>query len=213
MTVLVCAAHADDEVIGCGATIAKLAKTEKVIVVIFSYGSGEAGSLLSWPPFMSEEELRRKRILESKKACSILGVSETIFLGIIEDIENEFDFEKREKLLNIIKKYKPSKIFYHSAKDAHPHHIAVNKIMNEIISKLDYKPEVFKFQINLFDFGKKEPTVIIDVSKEFPLKMKALSCFKSQILSIYLLEPLILLKGIIYGRRHGFKYAEYFYGE
>ena len=85
--------------------------------------------------------------------------------------------------------------------------------INEIISKLDYKPEVFKFQINLFDFGKKEPTVIIDVSKEFPLKMKALSCFKSQILSIYLLEPLILLKGIIYGRRHGFKYAEYFYGE
>ncbi len=211
MTTLVCAAHADDEVIGCGATIAKLAKKEKVIVVIFSYGSGSAGAATSWPLFMSEEKLRKRRIYESKRAGLILGVHETIFLDITSDIESEFDSEKKEKILEIIRKYKPDKIFYHSLKDAHPHHQAVNKIMNEIISELNYNPTVYTYQINTFEIGNHEPKIIFDVSKEFPLKIKALLCFKSQIISWLILGPLIILKGILYGKKHGFKFAEYFY--
>ena len=212
MTTLICAAHADDEVIGCGGTIAKLAKKEKVIVLIFSYGSGHAGVLTSWPPFMSKEKLRNRRAYESHKAGNILGVYKTIFLGIDSDIESEMDLKKKERILEIINEYKPDKIFYHSNKDIHVDHLAVNKIMEDIILKLKYKPEVYTYQINLFDFGRKEPKIIFDVSKEFPLKIKALLCFKSQIISLLVLSPLILLNGILFGRRYGFKFAEYFYG-
>ncbi len=213
MTVLVCAAHADDEVIGCGGTIAKLAKKEKVIVLIFSYGSGEAGSWTSWPPFMSEEELRSRRIYESNKAGVILGVDKTIFLDIVSDIENEFDDEKRKQVIDLIKKYKPGKIFYHSSKDMHPHHIAVNKIMTSIIKELNYKPDIYTYQVNTFEVDSSEPRFVFDVSKEFYLKIKAILSFKSQILSLLVLSPIILLKGIIYGKKHGFKFAEYFYND
>ena len=212
MTVLVCAAHADDEVIGCGGTIAKLAKKEKVIVLIFSYGSGHAGILTSWPPFMSKEKLRQRRIYESHRAGVILGVHRTIFLGVHSDIAAEIDVAKKQKIMEIIEHYKPDKIFYHSRKDVHPDHLEVNKVMSEIVSNLKYKPEVYTYQINLFGFGSSEPKLIIDISKEFPLKVKALMCFKSQIISLIVLSPLILLSAILSGRKYGFKYAEYFYG-
>jgi LmbE family N-acetylglucosaminyl deacetylase len=213
MTILVCAAHADDEVIGVGGTIAKFSKKEKVIVVIFSYGSGHAGVLTSWPPFMSEEKLRNRRVYESYKAGTILGVHQTIFLGVKSSIENEFDLAKREKLMEIIKKYKPNKIFYHSRKDVHPDHHAVNRIMEEeILPKLNYKPEIYTYQINLFGFGNSEPKLVIDITDEFPTKVKALLCFKSQIISLLVLSPLIILSAKLSGKKYGFKFAEYFYG-
>ncbi len=212
MTVVVCAAHADDEVIGCGGTIAKLSKSEKVIVLIFSYGSSSAGSLTSWPPFMSEEKLRKRRRYESEKADQILGVSETIFLDIKSDIEDEFGIKHKKKIFEILDKYKPNKIFYHSSKDAHPDHHAVFEIMENIVPKLNYNPEIFTYQINMFDFGTKNPKIVFDVSNEFNLKIKAMMNFKSQILSLVLLSPLILMKGWLNGKKHGFKFAEYFYG-
>ncbi len=213
MTVLVCAAHADDEVIGCGATIAKLSKKEKVIVLIFSYGSSSAGSLTSWPPFMSNKELKQRRIYESEKAGHLLGVEKTIFLGIDSEIKEDFTSKHRKKILDIIEEYKPNKIFYHSSKDAHPDHHAVFEIMEKIVPELNYKPEIFTFQINMLDFSTEEPKIIFDVSDEFNLKIKAMLNFKSQIISILILSPLVLLKGWLYGKKHGFKFAEYFYGK
>ena len=117
MTVVVCAAHADDEVIGVGSTIAKFAKKEKVIVIIFSYGVGFASRATSLPPMMSKEDLAKKRVLESKKAADILGVKETIFLGIKKDLPGELDEEQKQKITDILNKDKPTKLFYHSSKD------------------------------------------------------------------------------------------------
>lgn len=212
MTTLVCAAHADDEVIGCGATIAKLAKTEKVIVLIFSYGSGQEGVLTSWPPFMKEEQLKNKRVYESKRSGVVLGVTETIFLGMKSDILSEFRIEHKEKIRQILKQYKPDKIFFHSSTDAHPHHLAVNTIMKKMIARIRPRPKVYLYRVNTIEMGASEPKFVFDVSKEFPLKLKSMLSFKTQILSILVLSPLILLKGMIQGRKHGFRFAESFYG-
>lgn len=217
MTVLVCSAHADDEVIGVGGTIAKMAKEEDVIVLIFSYGGGSfaglSDRLTSWPPMMSEEKLIETRVKESKKADELLGVKETIFLGIKGNIPKEFKLEQKEKLKAIINQYKPDKIFYHSVKDGHPDHLAVNKVMHSIIEKMQKKPEIYTYQINLFDFSMKESKLIIDVSKEFQKKLNALAEFKSQVLWTTPLKFMVLLKAIIFGKKQGFKFAEYFYTE
>lgn len=211
MTTLVFAAHADDEVIGVGGTIAKLAATEKVVVVIFSYGADFAGRLTSLPPLMSEQDLIKIRVAESQRAGNILGVSETIFLGI--NLHKGITHEQKKKVADIIKKYEPKRIFYHSIKDGHPDHLAVTKAMNEIISKMKKKPEVLKFQVSLFDFSSKDPSWIYDVSDVYRLKLNALHQFKSQKLWTIPLTPLTLLKGIVFGRRSNCKFAEYFYSE
>ena len=215
MTTLVCAAHADDEVIGVGGTIAKLAKEgEDVVVLVFFYGTGLAGRLFSWPPWISEEELTQKRVEESKKAGKILGVKETIFVGMRGgggDIEKEFTPEKKQMILNIFKKYKPDKVFLHSIKDGHPEHRFVTRVVFDMIDVMDEKPEVFTYQVNLFDFSEKDSKIIYDVSDTYKKKLKALKCFESQKISITGLEPMILLKGVHLGKKHNMKFAEYFY--
>jgi LmbE family N-acetylglucosaminyl deacetylase len=214
MTTLVCAAHADDEVIGLGGTIAKLAKTEDVVVVIFFYGADLAGRLFSWPPWLSEEKLTKKRVYESQKACDFLGVKETVFLGLKSSAGMKTLDESRKHLLtNLIQKYKPDKVFYHSIKDGHPDHLLVHKTMEELVSKMEKKPEVYMYQINLFDFSQKEPKIIFDISDVFHKKLKALEFFKTQLPSVAPLKLLILLKAIYFGRMHNMKYAEYFFAE
>lgn len=213
MTVLVCSAHPDDEVIGAGGTIAKLAKKEKVIVVIFSYGVDFAARISSLPPMMSEEKLTKVRVAESKRAGEILGVKETIFLGIKGNLEKELDPEQKQKITDIVNRYKPKKIFFHSSKDGHSDHLAVNRTMREIIEKMKYKPEVYKYQINLFDFSQKDPKIIFDVSKEFKKKLRALDEFRSQRIWTGPLKLMILLKGIVFGKKQGSKFAEYFFAE
>jgi len=212
MTVLVCAAHADDEVIGLGGTIAKFAKTEDVIVVIFFYGANFAGRIWSWPPTLNEEQLTKKRVYESQKAGNYLGVTETIFLGMKGETDT-IDESRKQLLEAIIKKYKPNKIFYHSIKDGHKDHRLVNRVMKEIIPKIEEKPEIFTYQINLFDFSHREPKIIFDVSNEFNKKLKALDFFKTQRISVMLLKPLILLKSLYFGKKHNVGFAEYFFTE
>lgn len=212
MTTLIFAAHADDEIIGVGGTIAKLAKKEKVIVVVFSYGADFWARISSWPPWLNEKELTKIRVAESKRAGDILGVSETLFLGI-KNLKKEINTEQKKKIIDLINKYKPKRIFYHSSKDGHPDHLAVTKVMNEIISRLKKKPEILKYQISLFDFSSKDPSWIYNVSDEYNIKLDALKEFKSQILWTAPLKFIVMLKGVVFGKRSNNKFAEYFYSD
>jgi LmbE family N-acetylglucosaminyl deacetylase len=162
---------------------------------------------------MSEENLTRVRVAESKKAGAILGVKETIFLGMRYDLTEEINEEQKKKIMGVLEKYKPRAIYFHSLKDGHKDHRAVYYTMEGIIKKLKEKPEKYTYQINLFDFSEKEPKVIVDVSDEFRKKLEALEQFKSQRIWTMPIKFLILLKGIFFGKRHGFKFAEYFYAE
>jgi len=204
MTTIVCVAHPDDEAIGPGGTIAKLSQEEDVIVVCFSYGQ-------SWPFWKNEQEVIKMRVRESRLAGEILGIKEKFFLGMNDgNIEQEYDVKKRETLKGIFQKYKPDKVFFHSIQDAHPDHLAVNKAVNEIISKM--KIDVYTFEINLWNwFQQKTPRVVFDVSDVWVRKVRAMNQFKSQKLFVKPFGALVTLKAYYYGKKIGSKYAEVFY--
>ncbi len=203
--ILIAAAHPDDEVIGAGATIAKLAKKEKVTSLIFSQGE-------KFPFWMDKEEIIRVREKESLKADKILGVSKTIFLRM-KDGEVEKEIKKRKKeLLDIVKKINPSKIFFHSSKDLHKDHLAVNKFILYAVKKLNLKAKLFAYEVSFWDiFAELKPFTYFDVSLTFAKKIKALEQFKSQSIIISMLKPLIKAKAIYYGKKFNCKFAEIFY--
>jgi LmbE family N-acetylglucosaminyl deacetylase len=202
MTILVCAAHPDDEVIGVGGTIAKLSKTEDVISVIFSYGD-------KYPFWKAETDNKKKRMQESKSCEEILGIKKTYFLGYKDmEIKSNFD-EALKKLSAIMKQYKPSRVFTHTKTDGHPDHRATHEITIESVKKSFIDTQILTFDINFFNFHK-GLKVVYDITNTFSKKMEALSVIKSQRGIIILLKPLILLKALIYGWQNGFKYGECF---
>ena len=71
--ILVLAPHPDDDIIGCGGSIARVtAQGHEVIILYFT--SGESGSLEVDPP-----QLARSREDEARLAGHLLGVREFLF--------------------------------------------------------------------------------------------------------------------------------------
>ena len=123
-SILILAAHPDDEVLGCGGTIAKLADEGATIHVAFLADgvfsrAGAAGE--------QQAELNARRAA-AQKACDILGVK-SVFFGEFPD--NRMD---TIALLDIIKpietlvaKYQPDTVFTHHAGDVNIDHRRIHE--------------------------------------------------------------------------------------
>lgn len=123
-TIVILAGHPDDEVLGCGGTIAKLADEGATIHVAFLADGvfsrvGDASA--------QQAELIARRAA-AQKACDILGVT-SVFFGDFPD--NRMD---TVALLDIIKpiealvaKYQPDTVFTHHAGDVNIDHQRIHQ--------------------------------------------------------------------------------------
>jgi LmbE family N-acetylglucosaminyl deacetylase len=208
--VLFLVAHNDDQIIGAGGTIAKYAKEGiKVVTIIFSFGEVSL-------PHMQEKESRKTRVKESKRAAKILGEEETYFLGLTEnkfseEIENK---DIKSKIQAIIERTQPSKIFTHSIDDPHPDHRSVYKFTLDLVDEIDYKGEVFSFNIwNFFiNFRRRDlPRMAVDITDTFKKKVEAFKKHKSQAPAMLFHMWSIYFQAFMHGLNNNCKYAEVFY--
>ncbi len=184
-TVLILSAHSDDFVLGAGGTIAQyVQQKKKVKVIIFSYGEKSH-------PWLKRNVTKKMRSREAFLASKILRCSIS-FLDLREFKFYE-DYQKiSPKLLHLIKKENPRKIFTHSHEDPHPDHQAVHKITLELYDQLMQKPEVYMYSVwNPVSFRTLYPALYVDVTKTFSIKLKALKQFTSQ--RIHIAYPFVLL--------------------
>jgi LmbE family N-acetylglucosaminyl deacetylase len=123
-SILIIAAHPDDEVLGCGGTIAKLADEGATIHVAYLADGvfSRVGDTV-----VQQEELHVRR-MASQKACDILGVK-SVFFGDFPD--NRMD---TVALLDIIRpieamvgKYQPDTVFTHHAGDVNIDHRRISE--------------------------------------------------------------------------------------
>ncbi|MBT3814429.1 PIG-L family deacetylase [Candidatus Woesearchaeota archaeon] len=188
-TIFVFGAHTDDFVIGAGGTIAKyIEEGKKVISVVFSLGE------LShfW---LKDHVIKGIRSQETLVAGELMGC-ETIFLKLGDQkIQEDYDkYHLEEKLLKILNKEKPTKIFTHSIEDPHPDHKTVQRITLDLYEKVNFqpKPEVYVYSVwNPVSFKTSWPALYVDVRKTFSRKLDALKEFKSQ--KVHVAYPFILL--------------------
>ena len=207
-TVLFFCAHNDDQIIGAGGTLAKYAREGKYIVtVILAFGEGSH-------PWLQKREIIVQRVRESKKADKILGGKELMYFGVQEGRFRE-DAQKKNlkaKVVKLIQDRRPAKIFTHSIDDPHPDHKAAYYILEEALKQLDYAPEVYTFSVwNPITIRKRNyPKLFVDISKTFPIKIKALMAHESQKIAVFTLLWNIYRTAIVNGLKHGCKYAEMF---
>lgn len=205
-TIIVFSAHSDDFVIGAGGTIFNYtSEGKKVIAIVFSYGE-------SSHPWLKENIIQKMRSDETLEACKLLNCDVFFF-----DLK-EFNFKKEyqeknieKKLLELLEKERPSKIFTHSSEDPHPDHNTVNLITTELFEKLKPKPELYIYSVwNPVSFKTTFPALCVDITDSFKIKLKALKTFRSQ--KIHVAYPFFLLlfralrEGIRIRKRFGEKF-------
>ncbi len=206
--VLVICAHSDDQAIGAGGYIAKLAREgAEVRTIIASFGENSH-------PHLKEKEVRTMRVLESKRADRILGGSGVMFLGL-----REGKFEKEcasrgllPKLVEHLKRFHPDIILTHSSDDPHPDHRAVHRLALDMRSGASSSCEVWTFDIwNLWNLKRRAPRAAIDITSTFRRKLDAIVAFKSQKVAIITLIVPVYARAFFWGLRSHVRYAEGYY--
>lgn len=196
MNILVIAAHPDDEVLGCGGTIAKHVKNkDNVYVVIMS--TGGRGSSLEF---------------NAIDAKTILGYNQLYF----EDLpDQKFDQIPLLRITQMIENYieivKPDIIYTHSNTDLNKDHriifeatLTASRPCSCNVKKL-YSFEVLSSTEWGFTAFKPQLFVEIDVEE----KLKAMECYPSEINEVRSLEN-IKLKAAVNGNIVLKKYCETF---
>jgi len=186
--VLVVAAHPDDEVLGCGATISKFSKL-KYNVNVLILGKG-LDSRLNFSKKNSLEKKRTKLLSSAIKANKLLGVKKINFENFPD---NQFDTVSLLKIAKIIEshimKSKPNTILTHSISDLNiDHQKTFEAVMTATrTSTSNFVKNIYSFEVPsstdwAFNFKKKNfiPNLFINVEKEIQTKLKALKFYSSE---------------------------------
>jgi len=182
MKILVIAPHPDDEVLGCGGTIAKYAKKgENVYLCIVTK---------AYAPEWSEEFLKN-RPKEIKKANKILGIKKTYFLDFpTVKLDTIPQNELNEAILRVLNKIKPEIVYL-------PHMGDINKdhrlVFQAAMVALRPKPRSIARRVLSYEtLSETEwsvtppeetflPNVYTDISDTLKTKLKAMSAYKSEL--------------------------------
>ena len=183
--VLIVAAHPDDEVLGCGGTIAKLADSGTIVHVMFL-----ADGVFSRIGESPSDELEARRVA-ANKACDILGVRSVSF-GDLPD--NRMDtvalLDITQTIERQILQYRPGTVFTHHAGDVNIDHRRTldavvtacrPQIGHSVKSILSFEvPSSTEWQLpgNAPSF---QPNWFVDISATLDRKLAALNAYSVEL--------------------------------
>ena len=211
--ILIIAAHPDDEILGCGGTIAKLKETNDINVLFMTNGVSSRGG-------------NKKDIIKRKKAClnlfKYLSLPTPAFFNFPD---NQMD---KVPLLKIVKKIekkirylKPETIITHYSHCLNiDHRMTFEAVITACrpINNLSVK-KILSFEVQsstdwaLFKGKNFQPNYFVDISNHIKKKIKLIKFYKDELRnyphsrSIYSIKSLASIRGV----SCGVKYAEAFY--
>lgn len=179
MNILIIAPHPDDEVLGCGGTIAKYAARGDIVSVCYVTSA--------YPPEWSEEYLKKKEI-EIQQSNTILGISKRFDLRYptvkLDTIPQK---ELNASLLDVVMEVRPDCAFIPHRGDLNMDHRIVHDaslvalrpvnhrcsgiLSYETLSETEWGPQTSSF----------EPRYYVDVSDTITTKIEAMGAFSTEI--------------------------------
>lgn len=142
---LVVAPHQDDEVLGCGGSIALRRRAgSSVSVVWLTDGRHSQRSSLVTPVQLAE--LRRT---EAVRALDRLGVAERHlhFLGVEDGTAQEHTAELAEQVRGLVERLAPDDVLVTSPMDGHPDHVAAAEVVRFALHGLRPAPRVLHYPV------------------------------------------------------------------
>lgn len=181
------APHADDETLGCGGTIARLAKAGAHVTVAVVTGHGETPHPL-WPAALWDTVRG-----EARAAMQALGVSELLFEEVPAAlVADQPMYQLNRAIHGLVAKVRPTVLFVPFLFDLHKDH---REIFHA--ASVTWRPsselgrairDVFCYEVQSETHWNAPyveagflPTTWIDISDTLDTKLAALACYHSQI--------------------------------
>jgi LmbE family N-acetylglucosaminyl deacetylase len=186
--IAIIAAHPDDEVLGCGGTLARLANEgHQVHILLMADGESSRGG--AEQPI--DAGLLSARNMAAETACKILGCASVEALNLPDNRLDGMDrLDVIKQIEHFVELYRPSTVFTHHAGDVNidhrvvhdaviaacrpqPEHPVKELLFFEVPSSTEWRPpgSAITFAPNLF----------YDISTTFTLKLKALQVYESEL--------------------------------
>jgi bacillithiol biosynthesis deacetylase BshB1 len=173
--ILAFGAHPDDIELSVGGTLAKASRAGRRTVAV-DFTRGESGT----------RGTPAVRMEESERAAGVLGLSVRENLGL-PDAGLELSAEHRRAAAASIRRHRPEIILAPWVEDLHPDHAAAGRIAQAAmfdarLAKLAGDDGPWFTRLILFYPCRHyvHPTVVVDVSREYPIKKKAWQAHRSQ---------------------------------
>lgn len=175
LDVLAIGAHPDDVELGCGGTVALLARQGKKVGILH-LTRGERGT----------RGTAEERLAEAEKAAAALGAAELAFLDCGDGALRTGEAEE-DALIEVLRTWRPELVLGPTPSDRHPDHGRAHRLVEAACFYSGLKGRgqgeahrpaaVFSYmQHDPF-----EPRFIVDVSATWQVKLAALTHYRSQL--------------------------------
>lgn len=178
LDVLIIAPHPDDAELGMAGAILQMIREGKRVGIL-DLTSGE-------PTPQGSVEIRQQ---ETQAASLVLGVEWRENLGLVNR-KLQPTLEARAELANVIRRTRPRWLFAPFGTDAHPDHTAATRLVEDARfwakltkTELEGDPCHPERIYNYFSIHLRlaiQPDFVLDISQEWPSKLAAIECFRSQ---------------------------------
>ena len=178
LDVLAIGAHPDDVELGCGATLALLARAGRKVGILH-LTRGEAGT----------RGTAEERLAEAERAAASLGAAELAFLDC-GDGGLRTGPEEEDALIEVLRTWRPELVLSPSPQDRHPDHGRGHRLVEVACfysglagraPKRGPSPHRPAAVFSYMQHDGFEPRFIVDVTAGWETKMEALRAYRSQL--------------------------------
>ena len=187
MNVLIIAAHPDDEVLGCGGTVARLVREGHDIYTALL---GEGVTSRYQKREQADQALVEALHTRSQQVAKLLGVKEVLLYNLPD---NRFDTVPLLDVIKIIEelveRLRPQVIYTHHSGDLNIDHLVVHRAVLTATRPIADHPvkEIYAFEVpssTEWAFGQFRsafcPTMFVDIKFTLETKLQAMALYKSE---------------------------------
>jgi LmbE family N-acetylglucosaminyl deacetylase len=175
--ILVLAPHMDDEVIGCGGTLALHGSRGGDVTVTFLTDGRQGGAVAQLGGTLDPADIVTTRKHEARKALGELGIDRIVFFDAPDGALGEQVPRLAGKLREQLQRLRPSIVYLPFFLEEHPDHRAASQLLLSAMNGVDLAFQCFGYEVWTPLF----PNCFVKIDDTIEKKKRSLNHYQSQL--------------------------------